>query len=219
MASMRMNRILGALGLGAVLSGCTLYESATRNLAFETVLCVDYKVSCVRDRRLATAAWTEIQQAHADQHFSADYVRGFKRGFAEFLRTGAPAGPPPIPPHWYWKVCYETPEGHQAMEDWMAGFTQGVAVARATGERALVAVPTSVPPPGVVTMPPPAELSLPVVEAAPAVELPPPQKEAAPAPEDKGRRSPEWKPNASPYAPSVHSEHAAPASADTEKPR
>ncbi len=198
---MRMNRILGALGLGALISGCTLYESATRNLAFETVLCVDRKVTCLRDRCLADAAWQEVQQAHADQHFSADYVRGFKQGFAEFLRTGAPAGPPPIPPRWYWKVCYESPAGHQAMDDWMAGFTQGVAVARASGERALVAVPTSVPPASAMTPLPQAGLSPPVLEATPPVELPPPQKETAPAPDNQSRRPPEWKPNASPFSP------------------
>ncbi len=198
---MRMNRILGALGVGALLSGCTMYENGARNLSFEAVLCVDRKVACVHDRCLADAAWAEVQHAHPEQHFSADYVCGFKRGYAEFLRTGAPVGPPPIPSRWYWKVCYETPAGHQAMEDWMAGFTQGVAAARASGERALVAVPTSVPPPGDRVAVPPGAGNQPGFDFTTTPELPAPRKEAAPAPEDQGPPPTEWKPKTSPFSP------------------
>jgi hypothetical protein len=198
---MRINRILGALGVGVLISGCTMYENGARNLSFEAVLCVDRKAACVHYHRLADAAWAEVRHAHAEQYFSADYVRGFKRGYTEFLRTGAPAGPPPIPSRWYWKVCYETPAGHQAMEDWMAGFTQGVAAARASGERALVAVPTSVPPPGDRTVVPPGAVNQPTLDIMTPVELPAPRKEAPPPPEDKGPQPSAWKPKTSPFSP------------------
>ena len=54
-----------------------------------------------------------------------------------------PSQPPPLPPRYYWRPEYETPPGHQAIEDWSAGFRAGAGVARASGLRELVTVPAS----------------------------------------------------------------------------
>src|SRR5439155_20779353 len=95
---------------------------------------------------LAEAAWQEITKANPDPSYSPDYVCGFKDGFADFLYAGGTGEPPPLPPRQYWKIKYETAEGHQAIEDWFAGFRHGASVAQTTGYRQWVTIPSSLPP-------------------------------------------------------------------------
>jgi hypothetical protein len=43
-------------------------------------------------------------------------------------------------------ICYETPDGHQAMLDWSAGHQHGVASARESGYRELFTLPVTIAP-------------------------------------------------------------------------
>ena len=54
--------------------------------------------------------------------------------------------PPPVPPRRYWKNAYQTPQGHQAIQDWFAGFRNGASDAEASGWRHFATVPSSVIP-------------------------------------------------------------------------
>ena len=129
--------------------GCGPLSYATRTLIIEPVhYCITptavYEIH--RDYGLAETAWQEITKANPDPSYSPDYVCGFKDGFADFLYAGGTGEPPPLPPRQYWKIKYETAEGHQAIEDWFAGFRHGASVAQTTGYRQWVTIPSSLPP-------------------------------------------------------------------------
>jgi hypothetical protein len=161
-----------------------------------------------RDYKLAEAAWAEIEKPnHSHGHaaecnhsfgygsadyvnpaemdeaparpYSPDYAMGFKDGFADYLYAGGTGEPPPLPPRYYWKMRYETPDGHQAMEDWFAGFRHGAGVARASGYREWVTIASSVPPDARGARPP--ALLLPdSTPAAPAGTMLPPPRQFSP---------------------------------------
>jgi hypothetical protein len=77
--------------------------------------------------------------------YSRDYARGFLKGFEDYVYAGGNGLPPPVPPPRYWGIYYQTPEGHQAIEDWFAGFRHGTEAARDSGYREQVLVPLSRP--------------------------------------------------------------------------
>lgn len=152
---MRTTLALGILGLCTLSLGCGPITLATRTLVLEPIhycTTADNVMEWRRNYQLAEAAWKEAEKA-ADSSaeppplpYSPDYAKGFKDGFADYLYAGGTGEPPPLPPRHYWKLGYETPEGHQAIDDWFAGFRHGAAVACASGYRQWVTVPTSVPP-------------------------------------------------------------------------
>jgi hypothetical protein len=160
-----------------------------------------------RNYKLAEAAWAEVEKGNHGQvqaacnhgfnygsadylnpgetaelapvRYSRDYAKGFKDGFADFLYAGGTGEPPPVPPRYYWKLRYETADGHRAMEDWFAGFRHGASVARAGGYREWVTIASSVPADGVTVSA--AGLVLPEHAPAPPGEsLPPPRPIAVP---------------------------------------
>ena len=150
---MRLKLILWFSGLALLCQGCNLVKSAVGNVAFEICLCAEDCQEKIRDRRWANEAWLATQAADPEHVYSADFAEGFKDGFVDFVHSGGTAGPPPLPPTRYWKVGYQTSEGHQAIEDWFAGFRQGVQVANEAGYRNLVTLPTALQ--GPVNFPPP----------------------------------------------------------------
>jgi len=92
---------------------------------------------------LANELWAQFQASTPDKMFSKSFRDGFQEGFADYLYAGGSGNPPPLPPRWYWKAGYGTPEGHQAIDDWFAGFRQGAGVAQSSGYRNLVTIPAS----------------------------------------------------------------------------
>jgi hypothetical protein len=130
------------LALCALNSGCRLWVTATWNLVHEAVQCTDEVFACIRYHKMANAAWDAVGHAPPQGHDSQDYADGWKEGFAEYLKAGGSVVPPP--PR-YWTVHYQTPEGHRAMTDWLAGYRDGAAAADASGYRAWVILPTSPP--------------------------------------------------------------------------
>jgi len=99
-----------------------------------------------RNHKLAGEAWEGIAKAEPELTHSADYADGFKAGYADYLYAGGTGEPPPQPPRTYWRIHYETPEGHQAIEDWFAGFRHGASMAQQSGHRQYATIPSSVRP-------------------------------------------------------------------------
>jgi hypothetical protein len=150
---MRAKAALYLVGVSLLSPGCELAYLAGRDLAYEVSRNTDNLVSCIHYRELAKEAWNECQAANPEATYSVHYVQGFKDGYVDLLTFGGSGEPPILPPRRYWKVTYQTPEGNQAIQDWFAGFRQGAAAARASGNRQLITVPTSQGVPGGV--PPP----------------------------------------------------------------
>ncbi len=139
---MRMALTLLALGLCPLTTGCRLAVNAARNLAYEPMRYTDDAVECYRNHRLACEAWDHVAEANGGKAFSRDYRRGFKDGYADYLRNQGTGMPPPVPPKCYWNQHYQTPEGHAAIEDWYAGFAHGAQAAREGWRAPFLTVPT-----------------------------------------------------------------------------
>jgi hypothetical protein len=137
---------LFVLPFWAVASGCSLIENGTRNLVVDVVHYPQHLSewsACHRNDKLADAAWNYIRQINPECEESIHYARGFKQGFADYLKAGGTGAPPPIPPRQYWNTCYQTPRGHQAVEEWYGGFRHGSAMAQDSGFRQWITVPSS----------------------------------------------------------------------------
>src|SRR5262249_41817669 len=113
-----------------------------------------------------------------DKVYSKDYARGFRNGYADYLRYRGPGTPPPIPPKCYWNQHYQTPEGHAAIEDWYAGFLHGANAARESWRAPFLTVPTHAEGPDPPRTPPLADMSTPSTEEP----LPSPAKLPTPDP-------------------------------------
>jgi hypothetical protein len=194
---MRARFLLLIVLLGLLNSGCFLIHEATSVLASRTFGSLEECAERCRNHRWAEKAWKDFCQRAGKASFSDDFARGFKEGFAEYLYEGGTGEPPPLPPRCYRKLCYQTPEGYQAIQDWFLGYRLGAVVACDGGYRRWVTGPSSLsawdPPPEV----PHTEQELPPLDAPPQrvpirvvpsrreQELPPPRKttsERAPAP-------------------------------------
>ncbi len=143
--------VLGACGTGCVFTGAEsgqyyFLANSFRNLGEWPIWGSAECRRATRDCRRAKEAWQEAQAACPDQAFSKDYGEGFVAGFRDYLDAGGNGEPPPVPPFRYRLARYDSPEGHQAIEDWYAGFRHGVAAARASGLRELNVIPLSAPP-------------------------------------------------------------------------
>jgi hypothetical protein len=171
-------------GLCLAAAGCGPFVNATRTLVIEPLqFCErgDKAAELIHDRRLADDSWKQLKSTGLVTEFSADYERGFKDGYTDYLFAGGNGQPPPVPPRDYWGVRNKTPEGQQAAEDWFAGYRHGAAAAMDSGLRPLMIVPASVPPP-----PPGPPGPVPAAEQAPppseeVPQLPPPRPLMPPA--------------------------------------
>ncbi|MBL8794544.1 MAG: hypothetical protein JNM56_11615 [Planctomycetia bacterium] len=148
---MRWCLIAFALGLCALGTGCEtpvgsgfeIARYSTRNLLQTPVTASDDRLERHWQRQQAEKAWQSFCQAHPGQLYTVHYQRGFEDGFADYLYAGGAGQPPPVPPWSLRTASYETPTGHQAVEEWFAGFRHGAAAARDSGLRELVLVPSS----------------------------------------------------------------------------
>ncbi|HLJ96155.1 MAG TPA: hypothetical protein VKU02_23465 [Gemmataceae bacterium] len=129
--------------------GCGPIGYATRTLVVEPwhfCQSLDSLQEMHRNYQLAKEQWNAFLHADPDHGYSADYAAGFQDGFADYLYAGGTGEPPPLPPRPYWRIGYESPQGHEAIADWFAGFRHGAAVAQQSGYRQWVTVPTSLAP-------------------------------------------------------------------------
>ncbi|MGL4423352.1 MAG: hypothetical protein ACRCZF_22025 [Gemmataceae bacterium] len=123
------------------LAGCTLAKTATHNLVHEPKEVIEEKKLDHRLRSEARRTLKEIAHKHPRKVFSDEFRDGFEDGFADYLDSGGPCLPPPLPPVKYRSLHYLNPEGHARIKDYFAGFKYGVDVAVATGMRSYYTVP------------------------------------------------------------------------------
>jgi hypothetical protein len=143
---MRTRLALYLVGLCLVCQGCSPLAHAARGVIIQPIRYprrLDDLVDCMRNKKLANAAWAQYQADHMGTDFSCDFALGFKEGYEDFLYAGGSGEPPPVPPRYYWRPEFESPAGQQAVRDWFAGFRAGAAAARQSGHRNLVVVPAS----------------------------------------------------------------------------
>lgn len=137
--------LLTLAALCALATGCSLVENATRNLLIDPLRYHEGLDRCwtsLRNRRTADAAWEEYRGQINPGRYSDDYVHGFKEGFTDYLQDRGTGAPPPVPPRQYWSVAYQSPEGHDAIEQWFAGYSQGAAMAQERGYRQWITLPS-----------------------------------------------------------------------------
>ncbi len=151
--------------------GCTVCQQARRTVcdepaSFSAIL--DRKRSVKTYREWADMAWCEERNACPAMPTSEPYALGFSDGFSSFVYAGGSGEPPPVPPRQYWNVCWRSPEGHAASDDWYAGYRHGARVARDGGFRDRAVIHSSLSwtggddaPPGEMLLNPPEDLGPP----------------------------------------------------------
>jgi hypothetical protein len=116
------------------------YYHGARNFIQKPIVHCDEKEFVKYVRKRAEEAWAEVCHSAATP-YSRDYAQGFIEGFVDYVEAGGTGEPPYLPPLCYRLTKNRTPDGHQAADDWYAGFRHGAAVARGTGLRELNYVP------------------------------------------------------------------------------
>jgi hypothetical protein len=122
-------------------SGCSMYSNLAHDAVFEAKRCTDETFERIHNRKLANAAWQEVEYSSDRGFYSDDYARGFKDGYADYLFAGGKGEAPPMLPECYWGVRYQTPQGYQAIQDWFNGFRHGTVSAQQSGNRELMIFP------------------------------------------------------------------------------
>lgn len=133
-------------------SGCRFSHILARTTIVEPIKYASYldeKLEKKHFRHLARCAFEQEQavaRAELDDYnaepFSVDAQRGFEDGFVDYLMAGGRAEPPALPPRRYWKTKYQNPVGQWATQEWFNGYRHGASVARQSGYRDFVTVPT-----------------------------------------------------------------------------
>jgi len=111
-------------------SGCTLAGSVTCNLSNEICECSNVLRTRIYNRRMASSAWKNYQESYGSLKWSADFALGFKEGYVSCLEANGNSVPPSFPPCHYGREFYRPHWNPQDINDWYAGFSSGVAMAR-----------------------------------------------------------------------------------------
>jgi hypothetical protein len=194
---MRIQWTLLLGGIGLACQGCGPLAHVGRTLIVEPTLYprrLDDHVDRSRNKQLSEEAWMAFLEAHGPTIYSEDFELGFKEGYQDYLYSGGSGAPPPVPPRYYWRAEFESQEGHQAIQNWFAGFHEGAMLAKRSGLREVVTLTSSLrrplpPPPPPVPLPEPPTPSsevLPRPRPVPPGEVPPlppaPEQEVLPPP-------------------------------------
>ena len=134
--------VLLALTGGFSTSGCSLADNSFRTLILEPIHfsnSLDRWRTRSRAKELEKAAWRDYTCQHAGMQFSADFERGFDKGFVEIFVYGGSPAPPPIPPREYWGIQDRMEPGGAA--DWLAGYQEGAMTAHNTVGHPVVITP------------------------------------------------------------------------------
>jgi hypothetical protein len=112
-----------------LVSGCSMYKNAARNLFEAPIDVVDECTFIYGNRKIAQSVWRDFCRANVDATYSPDYAAGFIDGYADYLDAGGRPLEPAVPPWRYRRPKYQTPDGYRAIENWYAGFRDGTAAA------------------------------------------------------------------------------------------
>jgi hypothetical protein len=116
--------LLGATGCNAIQDYCIDVETSSRN--------------CI----LSHKAWCHWSWCYEDLDYPHHFAKGFRAGYENILEGGKGCQPT-LPPRWYWKPCYQTPEGRCKIAAWFDGFSHGAVAAQQDGYGALGEIPIS----------------------------------------------------------------------------
>jgi hypothetical protein len=115
---------LGAAGCATIADCCIEQETSMRN--------------CV----LAQKAWGNWSWCYDDLDHPFHFAKGFKAGYKNILEGGKGCQPT-LPPRWYWKPCYQSPEGRCKIASWFDGYSHGALAAQQDGYGSLQELPIS----------------------------------------------------------------------------
>lgn len=135
-----------SLLLLASASGCTVIRNEWRTLISQPLKYatnIDFVRSKKSSKALGEQAWNTFIAYRPEHSDSPDYRDGFIEGFADFITYGGKGAPPLVPPRRYWKLSERTPGGHDAVQQWFAGFAMGASEAKLSGLRELATVSSS----------------------------------------------------------------------------
>jgi hypothetical protein len=136
--------LAGAIGAGGF--GCSIAETATRNIVNEPLL-THSEIAVTRDlRHEAKATWREIRKQYPRRAFTAEFHEGFLDGYVDYLDKGGNGSLPAVPPSKYVRhKKYFTENGQCLLKDYFLGFKYGQEIAIATGKRQFLTVPVLLP--------------------------------------------------------------------------
>ena len=111
---------LVAAGLGA--QGCYSFQS-----------CIDDSLISMRNSHEACRAWWACRGIYKEcephlHHFG----EGFRAGY-QAVAEGGNGCPPALPPHHYWKGCYQSEKGREKVVAWYNGYSHGAFMAQSEG--------------------------------------------------------------------------------------
>jgi hypothetical protein len=128
------------------LTGCSIVETAARNIVNEPrFVCNEYAIE--HDlRKAAKTAWRDVRAEYPRRDFSREFRDGFLDGFVDYLDRGGNGSLPAVPPAKYIRdKKYFTEEGHCLMQEYFLGFQYGQEIALATGKREFLTIPVLLP--------------------------------------------------------------------------
>lgn len=173
---MKVRHLLCLLALCAAQPGCAFMRYSILNLCEAPIAHYDHIKERYRLRCEANDAWKQLELEEPSEPHSKDYAQGFKAGYIDYIWAGGLGEPPALPPWRYRGTHFQSPEGHLAQENWIAGFRHGASVAHASGRRQDTLVSVALPPRagyGAPAAPP--QYGRPTVRTPEVEEAPPPR--------------------------------------------
>jgi hypothetical protein len=143
MMTPRIHGIWLVIGLCLLNTGCGIVTNFCRNIILQPAAQIDECRMEKRNHELAEAAWAQAASNAPERPYSEDFADGFIAGYADYLSSGGKGNPPSTPPWGYLTVDRQIAAGHQAAQEWFAGFRHGSAAAIASGQREWITVPMS----------------------------------------------------------------------------
>jgi hypothetical protein len=143
---MRPAHALWLLGMSIALSGCALVEDAGSNFHVAVSTPGEERREKARNQQWAEEAWQTVCKDTGAAAHSPDFAQGFKDGFAEYLFRGGNGELPLAAPLRYRDICYQNPQGYQAVQDWFDGYRLGTAKAHDSGARKWITGPSPLHP-------------------------------------------------------------------------
>ncbi len=104
-------------------------------------MCLEKEMSC-RNHVLAYKAWGEWSWCYDELQYPHHFAKGFRAGYENIL-AGGKGCQPTLPPRWYWKPCFQCPEGQSQIQAWFDGYSHGALAAQQDGYGNMNTIPMS----------------------------------------------------------------------------